>query len=402
MRFLRLGLGSTVVGHLRYSDGKSTFIPEEAWAGDTFRPILGQRFEDDPFRRFGTSSRLPAWFSNLLPEGPFRRFVARGNELREGDEFALLAELGRDLPGALVAVEVPDVDAPEGIEIEIQEPPRDARSDRIKFSLAGVQMKFSALRADDRAFVIPVEAPGGNWILKLPDLRYPAVPANEFSMLTWAKHSGVQVPDIQLIPITEIQGLPASISIPDDEPFGFAIERFDRYGGTRQHMEDFAQILDVFPEEKYDHAGYISLLRIVNAVVGPEAIEEMLRRMVMLIAMDNGDAHLKNWTIRYSAPRVPELSPAYDFVCTGAYIRDDELALTLDGVRNSRDVSRNTFERVIEKASLEAGLIEVVDDTVNAARNSWLELAAELPCDLSVKEHINYQLSHSTLFSGAE
>jgi serine/threonine-protein kinase HipA len=400
VRYLRLALGERVIGHLRFSEGKSTFIPDEGWAGDLFRPILGQRFEDDPFRRFGTSSRLPAWFSNLLPEGPFRRFVARGNDLREGDEFALLAELGRDLPGALTAVEVTDVDTPfEDVEdADMDEPRRERRSDRVKFSLAGVQMKFSALRTEDRAFVVPVESAGGDWILKLPDLRYPTVPANEYSMLLWASRSGVAVPEIKLVAMADVEGLPGSVSLPPEEPSAFAIARFDRYQNGKQHMEDFAQILDVFPEDKYEHAGYVSLLRVVNGVVGRHAVEEMLKRMVMLIAMDNGDAHLKNWTLRYPEPRVAELSPAYDLVCTGVYIPGDPLALTMDGVRDTREVSRVTFERMIAKADLEPDLIRSVDETVASAAEVWTELREDLPCAPEVKAHIDHQLETSPLF----
>lgn len=404
MRYLRLALDERVVGHLRFLEGKSTFIPDEDWAGDLFRPILGQRFEDDPFRRFGTTSRLPAWFSNLLPEGPFRRFVARGNDLKEGDEFALLAELGGDLPGALTALEVMDVDTPvqDIDDADVDEPHAERRPGQVKFSLAGVQMKFSALRSDDRAFVVPVESAGGDWILKLPDLRYPAVPANEYSMLLWASRSGVTVPEIKLVPIGDVEGLPESVSLPPEEPFAFAIARFDRYKKAKQHMEDFAQILDVFPEDKYEHAGYVSLLRVVNGVVGRSAVEEMLRRMVMLVAMDNGDAHLKNWTLRYPEPRVVELSPAYDLVCTGVYIPDDPLALTMDGVRDTREVSRATFERMIAKARLEPDLIATVDETVASAAEGWVELRADLPCEPEVKAHIDHQLKASPLFNSTE
>lgn len=401
MRYLRITLRGEVVGHLRWIDGKTTFIPEADWAGDAFRPILGQRFEDDPFRRFGTSSRLPAWFSNLLPEGPFRRFVARGNELKESDEFALLVELGRDLPGALQAVEVTDVDAPvrETAVDDLVEPASAGRPERVKFSLAGVQMKFSALRSDDQAFVVPAQSAGGDWILKLPDLRYPNVPSNEFSMLTWSRHVGVQVPEIRLVPVGAIDGIPAAVEIPPEEHFAFAIERFDRYGSEKQHMEDFAQVLDVFPEDKYDYAGYVSLLRIIDAVVGPDAVAEALRRMVMLVAMDNGDAHLKNWTLRYPAARDVELSPAYDLVCTGAYIRDDDLALTMDGVRGTREVSRTTFERMIQKAKLSPNLIDTVEETAASARQSWEELRADLPCADGVKDHVDRQLASSPLFA---
>ena len=259
-------------------------------------------------------------------------------------------------------------------------------------------MKFSALQADDQAFVIPAESAGGDWILKLPDLRYPEVPANEYSMMVWARQSGVSVPAIKLIPVRDIEGLPNSIELPTGERYAFAIERFDRYEGRRQHMEDFAQVLDVFPEDKYEHAGYVALLRIVDAVIGSSAVEEMLRRMVMLIAMDNGDAHLKNWTLRYPEPRDVELSPAYDLVCTGVYIPEDDLALTMDGVRNTREISRSTFVRVIQKANLPPDVIGIVDEMVALVPTVWHGLREDLPCNSDVKVHIDRQLKECPLF----
>src|SRR5690349_7725832 len=99
---LRLRLGDTVVGELRMVAEKTTFLPDERWATDRARPVLGQRFEDDPFRRFGTPGRLPRWFSNLLPEGPLRDLVARSNGYSITQEFQLLRAIGEDLPGGLV------------------------------------------------------------------------------------------------------------------------------------------------------------------------------------------------------------------------------------------------------------------------------------------------------------
>jgi hypothetical protein len=94
----------------------------------------------------------------------------------------LLAFLGQDLPGAVV------IEAAEsGIAIEGEAMPEhlDGNGDSpLKFSLGGVQLKFSGLRSD-KGIVIPASGRGGNWIVKLPDSRYPRMPANEYSVLAW-------------------------------------------------------------------------------------------------------------------------------------------------------------------------------------------------------------------------
>lgn len=61
------------------------------------------------------------------------------------------------------------------------------------------------------------------------------------------RHSG---PPTRLVPVAEIEGLP-----PDAARLrgsALAVERFDRAsGGRRIHMEDFAQVFGLFPDDKY-------------------------------------------------------------------------------------------------------------------------------------------------------
>ena len=47
-----------------------------------------------------TRTRLPPFFSNLLPEGPLREYLAERAGVNVKREFFLLWALGRDLPGA--------------------------------------------------------------------------------------------------------------------------------------------------------------------------------------------------------------------------------------------------------------------------------------------------------------
>ena len=50
-----------------------------------------------------------------------------------------------------------------------------------------------------RGLTIPVRGMGGHWIVKLPDQRYDRVPENEFSMMTFAKAVGIDVPRVGLV-----------------------------------------------------------------------------------------------------------------------------------------------------------------------------------------------------------
>ena len=47
---------------------------------------------------------------------------------------------------------------------------------RCVFSLAGVQLKFSAVQAARGGLTIPARGVGGSWIVKLPSREFPGVP----------------------------------------------------------------------------------------------------------------------------------------------------------------------------------------------------------------------------------
>jgi serine/threonine-protein kinase HipA len=93
---------------------RSIFSFHDAYIDSDDRPTLSLNFKD----RFGdlitefrpTKRKLAPFFSNLLPEGPLRRYLSELAGIHEQREFFLLWVLGRDLPGA-VTVEPANSDA---------------------------------------------------------------------------------------------------------------------------------------------------------------------------------------------------------------------------------------------------------------------------------------------------
>ena len=65
----------------------------------------------------------------------------------------------------------------------------------LRFSLAGVQLKFSAIGRGGKQLRIPAQGRDGQWIVKLPSPRFPKVPENEFAMMTLAREVGIEVPE---------------------------------------------------------------------------------------------------------------------------------------------------------------------------------------------------------------
>ena len=239
--------------------------------------------------------RTPAWFSNLLPEGPLRELIAKRAGVSIYREFFLLLHLGEDLPGAVRVIAEGDLTEPRDAALEIS---GHTPNDEWHFSLAGVQLKFSAVR-EDRGLTIPVSGTGGDWIVKLPDTRYPKVPENEYATMLWAQASGIEIPEISLISVKDISGLPHEIGNFREEK-ALAVRRFDRPSAEKRiHMEDFAQILGLYPEQKYDKCNYETLANLVLSLAGENDFDEFIRRLVFIIASGNGDAHIKNWSLIY-------------------------------------------------------------------------------------------------------
>ena len=190
-----------------------------------------------------------------------------------------------------------------------------------------MQLKFSAIFDEqaNKGLTIPAKGVGGSWIVKLPSTRFEGVPENEYAMLSLARQIGIDVPEIMLIDVDTIEGLPNGIG--DLKGQAFAISRFDRTPDGPVHTEDFAQVFGVYPNDKYKKASYRNIATVLAAETGEAGVAEFIRRLTFCTLTGNADMHLKNWSLIYPDKRNPALSPAYDFVSTIPYIEDDEMAL---------------------------------------------------------------------------
>ncbi len=340
------------------------------------RPVLGQCFEDDPSRVWRTTHLVPAWFSNLLPEGVLRRLLARRAGVNPERELHLLAALGQDLPGA---VTVRPMSALAAAPVR---PPRlpVPNDEALRFSLAGLQLKYS-VDVSERGATLPIRGQGGRWIAKLPDPRYSSVPENEAAMLAWATRAGLDVPEHRLVDLDRIDGLPheelAGLSGP-----ALLVRRFDRGDdGHSVHIEDFAQIRGVFAEEKYKAANYESIGRVIYSQCGEHALREYVRRLMFMLLSGNADMHLKNWSLIYPDKRRAALAPAYDLVATIAYAGTSRtLALKFAKTRAFSDIGFDAFARLARKIGAdEATVLGWAREAFEAQMDAWRPTIAALP-----------------------
>lgn len=399
-RTLRVLLGDMPVGRLTLSasDG-CDFRLLESYKRAYPRPVLGQIFLDDPDQVWSTRARVPPWFSNLLPEGMLLGLIAKQAGVAETREFFLLRHLGEDLPGAVRIV--PDEADGEPLDDETEPAERAGRGagDAWHFSLAGVQLKFSARRSE-KGLTIPVAGRGGDWIVKLPDARYPDVPRTEYATMLWAKASGVDIPEIDLVPIADITGLPSSYAN-YVESHALAIRRFDRPSSdARVHMEDFAQILNLYPHKKYDRYNYATLAKLIRFLGAKDDLRQYVHRLVFMVASGNGDMHHKNWSLIYPDGMSAALSPAYDLVSTIQFNQNDELALNLGGSKKWQDVTEETFRGIARKVGVEESLMASwVDQARTAVLDAWKSAKADFGYDAQGREHIERHMARIPLLT---
>lgn len=97
-----------------------------------------------------------------------RYYLAERAGVNPAREFFLLWVLGQDLAGA-ITVEPADGEAlPPNVHQDIEDETKIEAP--MRFSMAGVQFKFSAVQQENSGLTVPPTGKGGSWIVKLPSL----------------------------------------------------------------------------------------------------------------------------------------------------------------------------------------------------------------------------------------
>ena len=401
---LQLSLHGRLVGYLAgFNNGRNVLSFAEEFISDTGRPTFSlithpnfpraDKLLSEPWAR---NQRLHPVLSNLLPEGSLRELIAQGLKVHVDNEFHIFSYLGEDLPGAIVATPMEPDDVPDSV-LTTHGKARAIKFKKggaeNKFSLAGVQMKFSMKEKDGR-YNISKGGVLGDWIIKTPSTKHKNVPLNEYTAMTLASEVGIDIPEIKLVDLDKLDNLP-QINLPEEQQ-AFAIKRFDRSStdqeSERIHMEDFAQILVKYPHEKYASANYEQLGRVIYQYSGDGLADaqQLARRLLVNILLANGDAHLKNWSLLYQDQVTPRLSPAYDIVTTNVYIENEkQYALNLGKTKAWYEVTEANFQAWADRADIPWRAIKPhLDETMDRARSIWPKVLRDLPMDETHKEEL--------------
>ena len=392
--------GKRIGALIHFDDDRMLFVFDPSYAEQSDRDVLSLAYLDsngdliDDART--TLRRAPPFFSNLLPEGHLRSYLATKEGVNEARDYPLLVRLGHDLPGAIeMIVETPSSSSSTHRSVS-GDPNVPNEPDALRFSLAGVQLKISAVLAPTGGLTIPAQGLGGDWIVKLPSSTFTDLPQNEYSMLQLASMVGIEVPESRLVSISQIAG------IPNDFPYdamavdeSLVVKRFDRTNlGAKVHMEDFAQVFKLYPERKYERYGYVAIGRILATFADEKSIDQFARRLIFNAMIGNADMHFKNWSVTYTNRKSPELSPAYDLVSTVGYLNDDAMALRFaPGVKRWNELTTAAFQSLASRVGVhERGLLRPVKETIDRFQDAWRDEQNHLPVPARVVTAINEQL----------
>jgi serine/threonine-protein kinase HipA len=307
-------VGDRRVAKLEHRDGKLTLAYRSS-SGPAVSVRLPPR--EEPY----DDAACRSFFTNLLPEGEWRRALCRQFGIAPDDDYALLEAIGGDCAGAVSAHADPAWKPTRGEYVATTEAtlakwaknpasrPKIEATPGLRLSLAGAQDKLLVHLDGKKPFLCEQGAP--STVILKPDIAdaFNAVydsALNELSSMEVARAAGLDVPRTFWF---------ASC---------FAVERFDRArrgsAWTRLHQEDLAQLLGLPATAKYD-VTWKSCFDVVTEHTTTPSRERLalVDRLFMNLLLGNNDAHAKNFALLHDERDHIRLAPAYDLVATGLY-----------------------------------------------------------------------------------
>lgn len=327
------------------------------------------------------------FLENLLPEsGAAKYAMMQAVGAKSQESFDLLENV--DSAGALVFSRNDEMPTIASV------PPAEATDDEIatriaavkrtpdswfvrnkgaRFSLAGAQGKFSLSRVGDE-WVWPNGAVPSTHILK-PAGIYDADEVEHATMML-SKMVGIETPESD---IQEFNGQQTYI-----------VERFDRRieNGmpVRLPMEDMVQALGLSSSEKYKVSAVDTLTTLRKMDPSGRLGEEWLRRLAFNVAVDNCDAHARNYSVMPTSPDGEswKLSPAYDVMTTTVWPGlTDKLAMPFSGAEHASEVTPDHYARLADYCGFDPDTardeaIRISDLVRLNARTAYMDLEPEL------------------------
>ena len=108
-------------------------------------------------------------------------------------------------------------------------------------------------------------------------------------------------------------------------------------------------------------------------IVGQDVYDEMIRRLTLMVATGNSDAHLKNWAILYPDGVHAKLTPLYDQVFTAQWAKfRHELALNIGGTKSFVSIEMGRLRELARRVGRDPVQTEnLVTSTIESIGMAW-------------------------------
>ncbi|PHN30438.1 type II toxin-antitoxin system HipA family toxin [Pseudomonas sp. ICMP 460] len=272
-------------------------------------------------------------FEMHIPEGHLKAELVRrfSKSVRGFDDFALLGIVGPHQLGRIsVAHHAGDESLPEIklSKVLVYDGTKDLFDDLLKTyaaysGVSGVQPKVLVRDAGDTVSEVGrLTHRGATHLVKaFNDTDFAHLAANEFFCMRAAFHTGLDVPECQLSQHGKF----------------LVVKRFDIGATAYLGFEDMCVLSGWGTNKKYD-GSYQGCAKLIKTYVSPHRVTKALEDFFMMVALSaalqNGDAHLKNFGLLYENCGEDAdvwLAPAYDLVTTTVYQVNDIMGLLLGG-----------------------------------------------------------------------
>jgi serine/threonine-protein kinase HipA len=368
---LKVYLREDVVGELRNERGKLSFQYAPEWVAQggarlsRSLPVRAEAYPDFETRAF---------FANLLPESRLRTQIAEQLKLSRENIYGLLAEIGGECAGAVRILEDGEhADHPvvkpgyralsktQLAELIALLPSRpflagaESADYGVRLSLAGAQNKLP-VKFEKGVVSLPLGDAPSTHILKPQVAELKEVEINEAFCMRLAKAIGLDVPDVQLLQVSE--------------QWVYLIARYDRKIDeegrvVRLHQEDFCQALGIPPDNKYENdkgpsfKDCMDLLEVESA--SPAADQQrLLQWMFFNLIIGNADAHAKNIALLQEEKKL-RLAPFYDLLSTAVYPGlNPRMAMKIGGKDDLDWIHQEQWERFSQDVGVGMKTIEKI------------------------------------------
>lgn len=237
-------------------------------------------------------------------------------------------------------------------------------------TMSGVQRKISVDLTGDRE-TLRLVIGRGHYILKPQTETFPQIPQNELVTMRLAELVEIEVPPCGLVRLS-------------DDTLAYVVKRFDRTLTGKLRQEDFCQLAEQPPKDKYEGSAELCV-RVLRRYASEPLVDllRFFRLMVFSWWTGNGDMHLKNFSLLTGEDGFHRLSPAYDLLSTALVIPGDQLALPIAGKRDG--LTRKSWLQFGEYSDIPERSVARVLATVISSLEAALAIVAASPLSDDMK-----------------